>query len=171
MLETSKAPIASSWRSLPTKAPAEEGSKKGKNNNQAAQVIEQSKLFGGVINQGQAGERHLIQTETMIKVRTKETRRLGSPFSPPLPSLRNSLPSLCMRCQGMKARFTYQAFFEAIVDSVARGFYAIISRRCKNVKVSFCAASNQANRRSLLIKTLSQRFVVSFASDSFAAEY
>jgi hypothetical protein len=34
-------------------------SKRGKKNNQAAQAIEQSKLFGGGINQGQAGEAHL----------------------------------------------------------------------------------------------------------------
>jgi hypothetical protein len=30
--------------------------KKGKKNNQAAQAIDQSKFFGGGINQGQAGE-------------------------------------------------------------------------------------------------------------------
>jgi hypothetical protein len=33
------------------------GGRKGKKNNQAAQAIDQSKFFGGGINQGQAGKR------------------------------------------------------------------------------------------------------------------
>jgi hypothetical protein len=35
------------------------GVKKGKRNNQAAQATDQSKFFGGGINQGQAGKREM----------------------------------------------------------------------------------------------------------------
>jgi hypothetical protein len=41
------------------------GGKKGHKNNQAAQAIDQSKFFGGGINQGQAGE---VYSEVVTKI-------------------------------------------------------------------------------------------------------
>jgi hypothetical protein len=40
--------------------------KKGKKNNQAAQAIDQSKFFGGGINQGQAGKLERIGFPSMV---------------------------------------------------------------------------------------------------------